>query len=329
MGFSRWFDGCLAVGLTLFFLPQTRAGGFPLREYEAHVTRYVSSLEGLAVEFTATDYALDGKPASSLAEVSLISMAGHFRVKEIRRTRFEDGTESSTTTWILLRPDGYYEITEKAPGQFLLTGAEKHVTSPLLLGRTSALSRLMMPLTTTSYPIHALIRGDYKTTHSFKPSDFKRHPKNSVLALSFKGTLLSNGRRAEAEAELNQHWLITKLILKGGHQIKREISYTRLGERVLPERIAVEVTGPALRKVPVAVTEFRNYRVYEGSPSDFSLNQFGLPEVFSTYQAGSRWYLWFIAFGLLALALAYWFRRRVQRAKLMAASSTHSSNAGS
>jgi hypothetical protein len=91
-----------------------------------------------------------------------------------------------------------------------------------------------------------------------------------------------------------------------------------LGDRLLPERITHKRIEPSGRTSSFLV-KFRNYKTYKGSPADFSLTQFGLPEpvgASSIYQRQAHWYLWFIAAGVFSLAVAAFLWRRVQRRKL-------------
>ena len=318
MMLSRYSRLSLSVCLVLFFSPPIHAQDFPLDEYETHVKRYLSSLENLAVDFTRTDYALDGS-LTLRDEFSLISIPGHFRVKVIERTTYKDGRERLKTQWILLRPDGYFEITEKAEGQFLLKEIRKEITSPLLVDAMTALNTLLMPICSYQHPTNRLIRGDLKPTLSAEVMDFHRHSGEAGPAVTFR---TRDGHGTESEFELNDRWLVTGLRIKTTPPefgLKREITYIQIGERLLPSRITLErseVSGQP--KTPPYVAEFRNYKVYHGSMPEFGLAQFGIPDPSSAYQpVSSRWYLWFIGIAVVSLAIGGFFWYRVQRRKKM------------
>jgi len=296
----------------------SRAEDFPLVEYETHVARYLASIENIAVDFTATDQAFDGS-VTFFDEYSLISITGNFRAKNTTRVTSKIDGQYSKIEWFVLRPDGHFIVSEKAEGQFLLKAMQKEITSPLLTERTTPVYLLMRPLHAGHYPINRLIRGEMKKTHSVNPKNFQRHSGKKDASFTFQSDNVTNGMKSETHYELNDRWLVTRVVIKSqgtGEQLKQEITYTMLGERLLPERVTTQIFEKSGRPAaPPAKLEFTNYRVYNGRLAEFSLAQFGLPETSSKYRGGSYWYLWFIAFAFISLGVGWYFRRRMTSGK--------------
>jgi hypothetical protein len=286
---------------------QAGAEGFPLQEYDTFVSRYVGWLENLAVDIIVKSGATDGS-ATSEVEASAVSIPGHFRTKIAWTQKHKNGRENKTTTWELLQPDGYYKIDENAAGKFLLKEMRKNISSPLLVEyQSSPIDWLLRPVNLNAEPINKLIRAGqlYDLT-------FERR-----LTMALRG----KKGKAEVQFEFNEHWLVTALKLEVREKAfrrKTDITYTNLGDRVLPARITTHIEGAGVLPGPPSVIEFHNYRHYNGSHADFSLSQFGLPEPVgssSAYQGGSRWYVWFIAVAAAALLVGAYFWRRVKKRK--------------
>jgi hypothetical protein len=125
----------------VLLLPSSSALGedFPLEEYETHVRQFLASLEGLAFHISVTDQTLDGK-TTIRDECDVISIPKHFRVKWVTRVTENEHLVRSRSEWVLLRPDAYYEIGEKAEGQFWLKGRQKGVKSPLAVETNTPLN---------------------------------------------------------------------------------------------------------------------------------------------------------------------------------------------
>src|SRR5262249_5860767 len=154
---SRYLALLLLLPLVLCQSSLARADNFPLAEYEEHVKRYLSSLENLAVDITMTDYTLDGRTVIR-DEISLISIPGHFRAKAITRATEKGGGERVKTEWSLLRPDGYYVITEKEGVKFVLKGMQKGLNSPLFAEPYTPLNILTQPICDVRYPLLRILR---------------------------------------------------------------------------------------------------------------------------------------------------------------------------
>lgn len=320
---------CLAPALSGILLlslsPRTCAQTFPLKEYEVRVNHYLASLENLAFDVTTTDHALDGS-VTIQTDYAVISIPGHFRVKATQRFTEKGGRKTSKTQWVLLRPDGYYVIEEKAEGQFVLKEMGK-ASSPLIVdgAALSALSVLTRPVCDGRLSLLHLLRGDFaKDGHVRKAIAFRKHSGNTGTASTLRAALGVTGDLGEAEYELDDGWLIRRSTTTSRRDAGRwkttEITYTQLGERTLPSRVTDKLSID-VSKLPSPVMEYRNYRVYNGSPRDFSLTQFGLPEPMgasSIYQPQSRWYLWFLALAASSFVFGgyLWHRGRRRKARL-------------
>lgn len=303
----------------LVLLPMRAQGqDFPKEEYEAKVRAYLKSLENLSVEFTTTDHTLDGSH-TFYDEYSIISIPNYFRAKTITRQTGKDGKESLTTEWALARPDGYYVVSEKA-GQFLLKWMVSDVTSPYQIAMRYASTpygHLIKPVCRGWWPIPELLAGNI-TGYSVQPRDFRRLEQDGKTIYTFR-TIDSRkidsrkAENAETEYELNDRWLLNRCTIKmlGSKQgATTQISYTTLGDRQLPLRITVNPIGTNGQLIsPGFVGEFRNYKVYNGSRSEFSLTQFGLPESFDFEpEKPSRRWLYVLVSALALLGLAFVFR---------------------
>ena len=97
----------------------------------------------------------------------------------------------------------------------------------------------------------------------------------------------------------------------------RKISYTTVVNRTLPLRISAEQFDPSNPvKIPAAVTTFHNFKTFNGSPADFSMAHFGLPEPgrpTTNPQMTSRWYLWFLLGAAVSLVAGIFFWHRAKR----------------
>jgi hypothetical protein len=289
------------------------AADFPFDEYESRVRDYISSVENLAVDFVITDESLDRR-VSFRDECSLISIAGHFRVKVVTTEKDAKGT-TTHTRWHLLRPDGYYVISEKAPGRFLLKERNKDVTSPLFVDANTPLSFLMHPVSNVNSPLIRLLRGEVSKTRMLKATSFVRGQGRYTLQAVGE----DKGVKSQSTFELNDRWLLTRATTNWRDgRLLTEIAYVNVGSRLLPSRVSVKVGTAATMgsNHPGHVTQFGEYREYSGTPEDFSLRQFGLPEPTDSspiYQGGSLSYLWFIGIGVLCLGAGLYLRRRVRR----------------
>src|SRR5205823_13318918 len=123
------------------------------------VDLYPASLENLAVECTVTDQTLDGT-STFRRDHSLISIPKHFRVRSTIRKTAQGAATTTRTEWTLLRPDGYYKITDKGEGQFLLHSRQRHVTSLLLVDEAgSPIGTLLGPVCRRDTPLGQLLQG--------------------------------------------------------------------------------------------------------------------------------------------------------------------------
>lgn len=320
MALQRLLPALLFGWLSLSLPTRTHAEDFPLQEYGTHVDRYLKSIENISVEYTDTYFALDGS-RTFRDDHSFISIANYYRVRTTYREILKNGKETSHTVWILLRPDGYYEITEKADGQFLLKGRQSGVTSPLLIrDANSPIGVLMRPTCRMSYPLVELLAGRCEG-HTVQATNFRRLPPSDGAPYRFTTIDSINGGKAETEYELNDRWLLNRYSitsLKSKAPLVVAMTYTTLGERWLPEMTTFARIGQS-----TAVTEFRNYKVYSGSPQDFSLTQFGLPEAvdFQPPKPSRRW-LYLLVSAAVLLCAAFVFRRLYRRPSASTAKST-------
>lgn len=303
----------LPVFCVLFFVAISRAEVFSLDEYGSHVRNYLVSLENLAFDISTTDHTFDGRTTFQ-EECSVITIPGHFRVKTTGRARDKDGNETSQTTWELLRPDGYFVIWEKAEGQYVLKHMDPSVNSPLLLDPTPGFQELLNPVSSMGRPIIRFLGGGFGKTFFGNATAFRRHPNAFTLRVSN----FINGGTSETEHELNERWLIRRSTISSeGRKLTCEITYTTYGDRLLPSRIKTQRFDPLGQSTtPGYLAEFKNYTDYEGTPRDFSLSQFGLPEpkgASSIYSSNSRWYLWLTGFAITALAVGAVLRWHVKR----------------
>jgi hypothetical protein len=164
------------------------------------------------------------------------------------------------------------------------------------------------------YPISGLLRGEVAKTHVYKTKYFgrKQGRDGSVYTLRTANTVA--GEKSDGEYELNDRWLVTRSTLTSrsgqtaGVQLLNHITYTTLGDRMLPERVTLRRIEPSGREVG-SVVEFRNYQVYSGNRADFSLTQFGLPEAIDyEVEEPSRLWLYLLAGAVTCLAAAGLFR---------------------
>lgn len=305
---------CLVL-LDLGTMPRVRAGDFPLHEYSTAVDRYVSSLDDLSVEYSDEDRTADGSLVFH-REHSLLSIPGHMRVKTVQHVTRQGAPVSARTEWSLLRPDGFYVISEKAEGQFVLKSWQQTVTSPLDVGADSPIQILTAPVCRASYPLVRLIRKQVPG-HVVNLTDFRR-VENGDAMYECRSADEVNGGRAETRYEMNADWLLTRYTMAGITEERRvsyEFAYTILDGRRLPARITARPLDKSGIARPGFEAVFRNYQRAQAQPADFSLAQFGLPESLN-YKApsgSSHQRRYFVVAALLFVVLAVGFRYLARR----------------
>ncbi len=180
-------------------------------------------------------------------------------------------------------PDGYFTVRENQPDRFSLERMEKF-SGVLIDEGGTPLGELMDPIGVLGgLSLLHVMNGKLHQTHVYKVISLKRHgrPKGYTLNVS----CWVNGYEADKEIDFNDRWLITRETgvstnkeIKG-LRVVREISYTTFDERILPLHITIKRFDPSVQvNSPPFVADFKNYRRFKGSPVDFSLAQFGLPE---------------------------------------------------
>lgn len=311
----KWLFPALLTLFWLFFCScQCRAEEFPLNEYQLHVNRYISSLANISVDFVELNVTLDGSRRTE-TEYSLISIPNYFRVKSTMKTSEKRTEAAPLNLGELLRPDGHYLMSQLPNKGFLLRNRERGITSVSRVESGSGLRFLLLPLSRAFIPIQDLLLGQV-SGHKLQSSDFHRGGTNDAPKYTFQTRDEINGGTSETSYELNSDWLVTRCTISSrppGKKREDEISYIMFEGRQLPAKYTSKIAGSA-RDFTYQV-DFRNYKVFEGQPADFSLAHFGLPEMDQHGRGGWSGSLRYVLMAAAALFFALYliFRHRSRR----------------